>query len=58
MKQTTYNNRLYCTEFQCDNTKLKYMTKGQSHQTKNGFFVIKISGYYCPRCGAGYGGKK
>lgn len=36
---------------------LKYMKPGESHQTANGFFTIQISGYYCPRCGAGYGGQ-
>jgi hypothetical protein len=47
---------LVCTRYGCWRTPLKHMKLGESHQTHNGFFTVVISGYYCPRCGAGYGG--
>jgi hypothetical protein len=46
-----------CVRYGCWRTPLKYMEVGESHQTSNGFFTIKIKGYYCPHCGAGYGGQ-
>jgi hypothetical protein len=45
-----------CVRYDCRRTPLKYMKAGESHQTANGHFTISISGWYCPRCGAGYGG--
>lgn len=47
-----------CVKYGCWRMPLKHMKAGESHQTANGFFTIKISGFYCPRCGAGYGGGK
>lgn len=45
-----------CVRYGCWRTPLKYMRVDESHQTTNGFFTIKVNGYYCPRCGASYGG--
>ena len=45
----------FCVRYGCWRTPLKFMKAGESHPTGNGFFTIQISGYYCPRCGAGYG---
>lgn len=47
-----------CVRYGCWRTPLKYMKPDESHQTANGFFIIKITGWYCPSCGAGYGGGK
>lgn len=47
----------HCVRYGCWRMPLKYMKPGESHQTANGFFTIQISGYYCPHCGAGYGGQ-
>lgn len=47
-----------CVKYGCWRTPLKYMNAGESHQTTNGFFVIKIGGWYCPRCGGSYGGRQ
>lgn len=45
-----------CVRFGCDGVKLEFLRQGHSHQTTNGFFTIQVDGYYCPRCGGGYGG--
>ena len=44
-----------CVRYGCWRTPLKHMAIGESHQTTNGFFTIKITGWYCPRCGGSYG---
>lgn len=45
-----------CVRYGCWRAPLKYMKAGESHQTDNGFFTILIAGWYCPKCGGGYGG--
>lgn len=45
-----------CARFACWGTPIKKMKVGERHQTANGFFTITIEGWYCPKCGAGYGG--
>ncbi len=47
-----------CVKFGCGYANLVFLEAGLSHQTGNGFFTIGIDGWYCPRCGAGYGGSK
>ncbi len=47
-----------CVKFGCDYAKLTFLKVGECHQTNNGFFTIKIDGWYCPVCGGGYGGKE
>ena len=37
-------------------TPLCFMTTGQRNKTLKGHFMIKVAGYYCKSCGAGYGG--
>jgi hypothetical protein len=46
----------HCVRYGCWGMPMKHMKRGESHQTGNGFFTIQITGWYCPRCGAGYGG--
>jgi len=46
---------LRCTKFGCDKALLVRLVPGESLQTGNGFFVIKKRGWYCPKCGGGYG---
>ena len=53
----THGSAFHCTRYRCWRMPLKYMKAGESHQTANGFFTIKIRGYYCPNCGGGYGGQ-
>ena len=47
-----------CVRYGCWRTPLRYMRVGESQQTGSGFFTIKINGFYCARCGGGYGGGK
>jgi hypothetical protein len=49
---------LRCVLFKCNNAEAVWMEVGDCHQTRNGFFTIKIDGLYCPECGGGYGGSK
>lgn len=44
-----------CAKWGCHDAVLKWIRKGQPHQTENGFLTIAIDGWYCPVCGGGYG---
>lgn len=45
-----------CTKYRCGYAVLVFKKVGESWQTNSGHFTIYIDGYYCPSCGAGYGG--
>lgn len=47
---------LKCVKLGCNYATLVWKQKGESLQTNNGHFYIYITGYYCPACGASYGG--
>lgn len=45
-----------CTNWRCYKQALWWMEAGDSRQTTlNGFLVVKIKGWYCPKCGNCYG---
>jgi len=50
--------RLLCAKAGCDRVPLVWRQFGESFQTGNGFFTVHTPGWYCPKCGAGYGGSK
>ena len=45
-----------CTNWKCYKQTLWWMEVGDCRQTNNGFLVVKIKGWYCPKCGGSYGG--
>lgn len=47
---------LRCVCFGCDYAPLIYLRVGETKQTRNGYLVSKIDGWYCPMCAGGYGG--
>lgn len=49
------NKNGHCVKWGCNKVALVFLRRDQSHQTNNGFFVIKIDGDYCPNCGGSYG---
>ncbi len=44
-----------CGAWGCHDADLIWLITGESRQTKNGFLVVKITGWYCPMCAASYG---
>jgi hypothetical protein len=44
-----------CGAWGCHDADLIWLITGESRQTKNGFLVVKITGWYCPVCAASYG---
>lgn len=48
--------RRTCTNWKCYKQNLWWMEVGDCRQTNNGFLVVKIKGWYCPKCGGSYGG--
>lgn len=49
-----------CLILGCDRARLKWVARGASIQTRNGFFTVTTDGgnYICPNCGGHYGGKR
>lgn len=50
--------RLRCTKPSCWNVSLVWRNAGERLVTQNGESSVHISGWFCPTCGAGYGGSK
>lgn len=44
-----------CGAWGCHDARLVWLITGESRQTKNGLLSVKITGWYCPVCAAGYG---
>ena len=45
-----------CNKFGCGgHASTKWLNIGESMQTANGFIIAKVSGWFCPICGGGYG---
>lgn len=44
-----------CRVFGCADAPLVWMKVGESRQTRNGFLIAKVKGWYCPICATSYG---
>jgi hypothetical protein len=58
MADKSKSSVLRCVKFGCENAVLIFSKTGAAWQSSNGFIIVKIDGWYCPNCGAGYGGSK
>jgi hypothetical protein len=47
-----------CGAWGCHDADLVWMKAGDDCQTKNGFLIAKLDGWYCPVCAGSYGNSK